>query len=278
MGRRVKRPALRWHGGKFRLAPWIVEHLPAHRIYCEPFGGAASVLLAKPRAKVEAYNDLDADVVHLFSILRDATTAARLAEACRLTPYSIDEWRRSWDPATDSIERARRYVFRHWSSFGNGAGGPTHTGFRRCSRGRDGGSHPAMDWANWPDLVPALVERLLGVVIENRPALEILDSYDTPETCFYLDPPYPHSTRSRPDKQYRHEMTDADHVALLERAQSLKGAVVISGYDCPLYAKALHGWHRMARSARIDMGGSATEVLWLSRCPALTPSLFEATA
>lgn len=266
----MNRPVLRWHGGKFRLAPWIVENLPPHRIYCEPFGGAASVLLAKPRSKVEAYNDLDGDVVQLFSVLRDPVLAARLAEVCRLTPYSIDEWRQSWESCSPPVERARRYVFRHWSSFGNGAGGPTLTGFRRCSRGRDGGSHPAMDWTNWPDLVPALVERLRGVVIENRPALEVIDTYDTPDTCFYFDPPYVHSTRSRTDKRYRHELTDADHVALLDRVQSIKGAAVISGYNCPLYAEALRGWHRVTRSARTDHGGHAVEVLWINRAPQQT--------
>jgi DNA adenine methylase len=266
----IHRPVVRWHGGKFRLAPWIVEHLPAHRIYCEPFGGAASVLLVKPRSKVEAYNDMDKDIVHLFGVLRDPAQAARLADACRLTPYSFDEWQQSWDPAPDPVERARRYVYRHWSSFGNGASGPTTTGFRRCLKGRTGNSHPALEWANWPDLVPALVERLRGVVIENRPALDVIDTYDTPDTCFYFDPPYVHSTRSRTDRQYRHELTDADHAALLDRAQHIQGAAVISGYDCPLYAEALRGWHRVTKAARTDKGGSAIEVLWINRVPQQT--------
>jgi len=69
------RPALRWHGGKFMLRGWVLEHLPAHRIYTEAFGGAASVLLAKPRSYAEVYNDLDSDVVAFFRVLRDPDAA-----------------------------------------------------------------------------------------------------------------------------------------------------------------------------------------------------------
>lgn len=75
---KIMQPAIRYHGAKFRLAPWIVEQMPGHVCYVEPFGGAAGVLLQKPRSYSEVYNDLDDDVVNLFTVLREPEMNQRL--------------------------------------------------------------------------------------------------------------------------------------------------------------------------------------------------------
>ena len=108
----ITRPALRYHGGKFRLAPWVIKHFPPHQCYVEPFGGAASVLLLKPRAYAEVYNDLDADIVNFFAVLRDPAARARLVDACRLTPYARQEFEQAYEPNDCAIERARRTAIR----------------------------------------------------------------------------------------------------------------------------------------------------------------------
>ena len=74
----ISRPALRYHGAKFRLAGWVLRHFPAHECYVEPYGGAAGVLLHKPRSYAEVYNDLDGEVVHFFCVLRDPATRRQL--------------------------------------------------------------------------------------------------------------------------------------------------------------------------------------------------------
>lgn len=98
------RPVLRWHGGKWLLAPWIISHFPAHNVYVEPFGGAGSVLMRKERSYAEVWNDLDGDVVNLFRVLR-TSDADRLVALCRLTPFSREGFEESYAETPDDIER-----------------------------------------------------------------------------------------------------------------------------------------------------------------------------
>lgn len=254
----LTRPILRYHGGKWRIAPWIVRHLPEHRVYVEPFGGAASVLLRKPRSYAEVYNDLDGEVVNLFRVARDR--GAELRESLRLTPFSRDEFVASYEPAPDVLEQARRTVIRSFMGFGSNAHN-RKTGFRSNSnRSR---STPAMDWRNYPDALTAIVERLQGVVIENRDALDVIRTHDGDDTLHYVDPPYVHSTRDR-GKDYAHEMGDDGHADLAETLRSVRGRVVLSGYASGLYDDLYAGWHRIERAALADGARPRMEVLWLS--------------
>src|SRR4051812_1578874 len=112
------RPVLRYHGGKWRIAPWIIEHFPPHLMYVEPFAGAASVLLRKPRVDFEVYNDLDTDVVNVFRVLRDPAAASQLAEQLSLTPWSRREFEVSYEISDDPVERARRTLIRSFMGHG----------------------------------------------------------------------------------------------------------------------------------------------------------------
>lgn len=268
MNHAVKRPVLRWHGGKWKLAPWIIGHFPAHRVYVEPFGGAASVLLRKGRAYAEVYNDLDGGVVGLFRILRDPAQAAELERRLRLTPFARAEFELAYEAAFDAIDAARQLIVRSFMGFGSNSANPAHTtGFRADSN--KSGSTPAHDWTRYPDCVAAFTARLAGVVIERRPALDVIAKHDGPDALHYVDPPYMHATRSRenpycPKHLYAHEMSDADHAALLEALLRVEGMVVVSGYPAALYDDALKGWHRVEREALADGARPRTEVLWLN--------------
>lgn len=261
------RPALRWHGQKWLLAPWIIAHLPAHRIYVEPYMGGAAVLLRKSRSYAEVINDLDGDLVNLFRVLRDPAAAERLAHLLRLTPYARDEWAAAYVPAADPIERARRMVVRSFQSFGSaGAMDDHNTGFRANSNRR--GSTPAHDWANYPDALCAITARLRGVIIENRDALDVIRQHDNPDACLYVDPPYVHSTRCNQPRGvrqvYRHEMSDTDHERLAQVLHDARGFVVLSGYRCPLYDTLYADWRRVDRGTHADGAADRVESLWLS--------------
>lgn len=269
------RPALRYMGGKWRLGPWIIGHFPAHRTYVEPFGGAASVLLQKPRAYSEVYNDRWGFVVDYFRVLRDPEQSRDLERRCKLTPFSRDEFAditpERMAQEADPVERARLYVFRCFAGFGsNAAKIDAATGFRaNTSRA---GTTPASDWADWPSHIAAMTARLRGVVIENMDVLGggLMQRHDTPQTLHYVDPPYVQATRcfrhasDRHYHTYAHEMTDADHGRLAEILRGLSGMVVLSGYPSPLYDALYGDWRCVTCAALADGARPRTECLWLN--------------
>lgn len=254
------RPVLRYHGGKWRIGTWIISYFPEHRIYTEAYGGGASVLLKKPRSYAEVYNDLDGEVVNLFLQMRDA--GPELRERLRLTPYARSEFAAAYEPTDDPIERARRTIIKSFMGFGSDAI-QKPTGFRANSnRSR---TTPAHDWAHYPDALDFAIERLRGVVIENRDALGIIRQHDGPETLHYVDPPYVHKTRKlEGGHRYRFEMTDDQHRELAAALHACRGKVVLSGYKSPLYEWLYRDWFSVEKQALADGAQKRTEILWFN--------------
>jgi len=264
----VRSPVIRYHGGKYRLAPWVIEHFPPHRCYVEPFGGAAGVLIQKPRAYAEVYNDLDGDIVNLFRVLRSPSASSMLIEALTLTPYAREEFDSAYEPTLDPVERARRTIVRASMGFGSAGATKGTTGFRVDTRRKYGTAQDI--WARYPDTVRPVCERLTGVMIENRPAIDIIRQHDAPDTLIYVDPPYMHETRcggAKHGRYYECEMSDGDHAELLEVLNSATSMVVLSGYSSEMYTDALTGWLRADTIARISAARGTTnrtESLWLN--------------
>lgn len=261
------RPIVRYHGGKWMLAPWILSHFPHHRIYVEPFGGGGSVLLRKERSYAEVYNDLDEELVNLFIVTRDH--GAELIRLLELTPFSRKEFVQSYEPTDDRVERARRTVIKAFMGFGSNA---IHriTGFR--SNSHRSGTTPAWDWKNYPEALQYIVDRLRGVAIENRDAMELIPTHDSKRTLFYCDPPYVLGTRGNTAKDYEFELSDRQHYDLAALLHTVKGMVVVSGYPSTLYDDELYAdWHRVECQALADGARKRVEVLWLN--PAATAAL-----
>lgn len=256
------RPVLRYHGGKYLLADWLISLFPPHRVYVEPFGGAASVLLRKPRSYAEVYNDLEDGVVNLFRVLREPSAALDLESAIRLTPFARKEFEGSYEATTDPIERARRTVIRAFMGFGSGAVNEGRkTGFR--SNSNRSGTTPARDWVTWPDSVKEFTDRLQGVVIENRDAIEVMQAHDSPETLHYVDPPYVHEVRQSVGA-YKFEMGAADHEQLADYLHSVEGMVILSGYRSEMYESLYSDWSTIEREALADGAKKRVEVVWMN--------------
>lgn len=258
------RPIIRYFGGKFLLAPWIISHMPEHRVYVEPFGGAGSVLMRKPKAYCEVYNDLDDSVVSLFQVLRNEEQAKELRWLLEHTPFCRREFELARGYTPDPIERARRLIIRSFMGFGADSAIDRHrsTGFRANSN--RSGTPPAHDWANYAKEVDEFTKRLRGVVIEHRDAFEVMLAHDGPQTLHYLDPPYLPETRTKARaKNYKFEMTPEEHDGLLDFAKQLQGKVMISGYDSDLYNESLAGWRKEVKNTYADGANKRIECLWI---------------
>jgi DNA adenine methylase len=262
---KVTRPLMRYYGGKWRIAPWIIEKMPPHRCYTECFGGAASVLLRKQRAYSEVYNDLDGEIVNVFRVLRNPALARDLVRVVRLTPYAREEFKNSYLTDGDPVEQARRTFFRAAAGFASGAQLQYGTGFRSNVTRQHTTS--ADNWRDMPDVLEQIIERLRGVIIENEPAIKVLCRYDGPMTLHYVDPPYVYATRNERNagSTYRHEMTDEQHKDLADTLHDLAGVVIVSGYPSPLYEDLYANWQRWERAAKADGARDRIEVLWINR-------------
>lgn len=273
------KPILKYPGAKWKDAAWIVSHLPRWRSYVEPFAGSAAVYLSLPwRPKFAVINDINHEITNLFFVLRSAPE--QLATLISLTPWSREEYNRSYLPTDEPVEKARRTLVRHWMAHGQRS---LHKrGWRNAGPDGMGGWVSTYHvWANLPERIIACIDPLRHAEIESKPAMEIIARYNRPHVLLYLDPPYPLGTRSGNSRRiYADEMVDADHNALLDAVSEHKGAVALSSYPNTVYHSKLvesHGWAVVTKQSMADKGCARTEALYLN--PALVsamgkPSLF----
>jgi DNA adenine methylase len=258
----VTRSAIRYFGGKWLLAPWVIEQMPEHATYVEPFGGGASVLLRKPPSRLEVYNDLDGEIYGFFKVLQSPTQCRQLIRLLRRTPWSREQFRDAFKPVDDPVIRAQRAVVRAYMSI-------HHSALFDAGKSSSFASSHWSDlrgWRGYPKALAQVHRRLKCVVLENRDALRLFDTHDAPDTLFFVDPPYLPKTRNNTTK-YRCDLTEAQHVELLGRLKALQGMAMVAGYPSELYDDMLADWKRVTRAHYIRSNGvrRSTEVMWIKQ-------------
>jgi DNA adenine methylase len=250
----VKSP-IPWYGGKGLIKNKIIPYFPAHHTYCEVFGGGGSILLAKKPAPVEVYNDINGALVNFFTTLQDHENIKKLQDKLYLTPYSREVWRRALneykyfgDPGTP-LERAYRFfILVNMSFSGAGAGGYNASFSSSVKTTRCGKASTVFKYHSSIAGLPEVSNRLLDVQIERAHFGVVIDRYDTPDTLFYLDPPYLHSERGKNKNAYGpFEMDDSQHLRLIELVKKIEGFAVLSGYKSEIYESLCenHNWSRI---------------------------------
>jgi DNA adenine methylase len=269
--RKRVRPPFAWYGGKQRVAGWLIERFPEHVRYVEPFGGAGNVLLAKPPSEYEVFNDLDHRVVNFYRVLRDRESFDLLQRHLELSPYAREEFRDAIDMGIceDANENARRFfVIMKQARGGLGMSPTTKRAWAVSTRTRRKMPEGVSKYLSAIDGLPEIHERLRSVIIECLPAIEVIQKYDGEDTFFYLDPTYlPETRHGQTAKTYAHEMTEEDHVALLDVILKVEGKVMISGYPSALYDEKLRGWRReeLVTTAHVaNSGQQRVEVIWMN--------------
>lgn len=263
----AKKIAFGWYGGKYSHLDWLLPLLPKTTHYCEPFGGSAAVLLNREPAPVETYNDIDGQVVNFFRVLRDQKD--ELIQAIGLTPFSREEFHIAISndhEGVSDLERARRFFVRA-RQVRTGLAQTASVGrWAHCKlTSRAGMAGAVSRWLGSVDHLPEIVQRLLRVQIENDQATDIIQRYDSPETLFYCDPPYPHDSRGD-SKAYAYEMTDDEHRQLAGVLRSVKGKVALSGYDCTLMQQLYDDWNciKAPQKQCHSVKELRQEVLWVN--------------
>lgn len=259
---------IRYPGSKWNLAEWIISHFPdcyEKMVYLEPFVGSGAVFFNKIPGAVETINDLNGDIVNLFRVLRE--NPEELVRVLSLTPYSREEYNKSFEPCEDPIEKARRYMIKTNQAFG--AKTNYKSGWRNHKQMKIGGT--ACRWNGITQSVFVAAERLKGdtthlVQIENMNAFQLIERYNNPDVLMYLDPPYVRTSR-KSGRLYVHEMTDDEQIRLLNLITQSRAKIVISGYDSKLYNERLNGWKKFHSMSRTTSTAMADEYIWLNYDP-----------
>lgn len=254
---------LKYTGGKWRIADWIISHFPKHNVYLEPFFGSGAVFFKKQPARIETINDINGEIVNLFKVIRN--NPAELAKAIEFTPWAREEFVDCHAPTPDNpVEWARRVIVRYHQSFGSN---------NRCKNSwktgqRPNAPHVCGQWSRIPESILSCAARLKQAQIECTDGIELIKAHNHPDVLIYADPPYMLQTRA--GNLYKNEMPDNKHLELLSALKESKAKIVLSGYDNELYNQELSGWYT-AETATINIQGNRrTEKIWCNFNPPMT--------
>lgn len=216
-----------YYGGKQRIAKWVLSHIPEHRIYCEPFFGGGAVFFAKKPSYLECINDINDNLINFY--LQIQNNFEKLSMGIRSSLHSESMYKKAvaiynGTRSADDIEKA----IATWIVFSQSWNSSARAGWK-FEQGY-GGSHIAIVLEHARrNFCPWLQERLKNVQISCRDAIQVIEDRDTPDTFFYLDPPYPGTNQG-----HYSGYTFDNLEKLLTILQNIKGKFALSNYPAEI--------------------------------------------
>ena len=252
---------LKYPGAKWRIAGWIIENMPTHHSYIEPFFGSGAIFFNKSPSNIETINDLDGEVVNFFEVIRDMPQ--ELAAKIHMTPYARAVYENVYKELCNynqsKLDKALKFCIKINMSHGFRCN--SKVGWKNDVQGREA-AYALQSWNKIPDLIMKAAARLKEVQIEQRPAIEVIRRFNNPKCLIYCDPPYVLETRST--KQYNFEMSNKDHEDLLNTVLESKSKIIISGYESGIYNDALKNWRKKTGYSLTQSLRKAKEVIWMN--------------
>lgn len=257
------RRILNYPGSKWSMADLIVNQMPKHKAYLDPFMGSLAVFFSKEKAVLETLNDVDGRLVNLFKVMRD--DPENLQYQIYHTLYSREEFMKSNEISSDPIEDARRMAVRLW--FGVGGKTVAMPGFRKNISWN--GPYTAYEWTDMYNRIGQAAARLKNAQIECKDGIKLIEEHNDPDTLIYCDPPYVASEWV--SDHYKYGFTKQQHEELLDALIKFSGLAIVSGYESDLYNDALSDWHIIKKETKVgittEKKSDRTEVLWLNYEP-----------
>jgi len=273
-------PLISYYGGKQRMVPYILPHIEtiSHTVYCEPFCGGAAMLFAKPRRSVtnadhyrEVINDASDLLINMYRVAVEQKEAFALK--LKATLYSQSDYRKAISICKNpdnysDLEKAWGYYVNIQMSFSKKLNGGWGTGVY--------GVNAAATWDNKKRRLSETLDRIADVYIACEDAIRCIRRWDSPQTLFYVDPPYPGANQGH----YSGYTLD-DWQLLCDTLDSIQGSYVLSNYPqsvepksaqqrieivaaCTASCKGQTGADRTRKATAEELGNrTRTEVLWI---------------
>lgn len=194
----------RYAGGKFYARKLILEQLPSHEYYIEPFAGGASIFFAKPKATNNWLNDIDGELINCLTVIRDyCEELIKFLEGIPAKKELHSYYKNEFTPQSD-LERAGRWYYLNRTSYSG------IMNMKNCYWGY--GEKYSMRPENWPRHLRKCSNKLQGVRLTNLTYEEVIN--EAPDNALlFVDPPYYGADQ---DKFYTHFFTKENHFQLEE--------------------------------------------------------------